>query len=116
MRKQANGYRAPPAIPDINVGPVTEQKPNDVCVPLARGDVQRGATIQIDAVHIHSILQEVLDPLRVAAAGQEEQLHGGVEVLRHRQLRRLPHGAPPARVERRLPPEGEPRRRLPPEP
>lgn len=74
-------------------------------MPLAGGDVQRRPPVEIDAVDVDPLLQELLDPLDVALAGHEEQLHGGVEVLRHGEL--LGDGAPAVRIERRLPAEDE---------
>jgi hypothetical protein len=112
-------YRAAPSVARVDVGLPLEQDADDVLVPLARGDVQRGAAVEVDAVDVDAAAQQALDAGRVAVAREEEQLHGGVQVVRHGQLRlRRPHGAlaPPApavRVHRRLPPEQEPARRAP---
>lgn len=126
-------HRASPAVARVDVGLPAEQNPDDVAVALAGGDVQRGAAVEVDAVDVDAAPQQALDAQRVALAREEEQLHGGVQVLRHAQVlrrRARPHGAlapaaPPVRVHGRLPPEQEPaggpprprglERRLPPE-
>lgn len=77
-------------------------------MPLTRRYMQRRPAVQIDAIHIDAAPEELFHPLEVPSAGQEKELHGGIQVLWHREL--LPGGAaaPAVRVERGLPPEAEP--------
>lgn len=37
--------------------------------------------IQVDAVDVDALIEEVLNAVDVATAGKEEELHGGVEIL-----------------------------------
>jgi hypothetical protein len=41
-------------------------------VALARGDVQRGVAVEVDAVDVDAAAQQALDPQRVALAREEE--------------------------------------------
>jgi len=77
-------------------------------VAFAGGDVEGGAAVEVDAVDVDAFVEQILNSLDVAAARHEEQLHGGVKVLGHGELRVLVLGAPPYRIQRRLPPEAEP--------
>ncbi|RRT75731.1 hypothetical protein B296_00002961 [Ensete ventricosum] len=101
-------YRAAPPIPGIDVGSPAQQQLHDTDMSLTRRYMQRRPAVQIDAVHVDAIVHELLHPLSVPLARQEQQLHGGVEVIRHREL--LPGGAlgPTVRIERGLPPEAKP--------
>lgn len=70
--------------------------------------MEGGAAVEVNAVDVDAFVEQVLHSLNVPSACHEEQLHGGVEVLRHGELGLVLCGAPPDRVERRLPPEAEP--------
>ena len=82
-------------------------------VALAGGDVEGGAAVQVDAVGVNALVEKVLEATGVATAGHEEEVHGRVQVLRHRQLGVVLGGAPADGVQRRLPAEAEPEVGLP---
>lgn len=113
-------HRAAPAVAGVDVGLEVEEHSHDVAVALAGGDVERGAAVEVDAVDVDAAVEQLLDAPGVALARQEEQLHGGVQVVRHGQVRRqllvvradgaLAPPAAPVRVHGRLPPEQEPGR------
>lgn len=75
---------------------------------FAGGDVEGSAAVEVDTVDVDAFVEQILNPLDVASARHEEQLHGGVKVLGHGELRLVVFGAPPYRIQRRLPPEAEP--------
>ena len=70
------------------------------------------ASIEIDAIHIDSFIEQLLDAVHVAFARHEEKLHRGIEILRYRHHLRLAgargFGAASDRIERRLTAEAEP--------
>lgn len=70
--------------------------------------MEGGAAVEVDAVDVDAFVEQILNSPDVAAARHEEQLHGGVKILGHGELRLLLFGAPPYRIQRRLPPEAEP--------
>ena len=43
--------------------------------------MERRTAVQIDAVDVDALIEEVLDAVDVAAAGEEKEVHGGVEIL-----------------------------------
>jgi hypothetical protein len=106
--------RASPAVAGVDVGLPVEQQSHDLPLPLAGGDVQRGASVEVDAVDVHSRPEQLLHPGGVPLAGDEEQPHRGVQVLRHGQVVRGPAAhRPRRRVQRRLSGDREPRGRRP---
>lgn len=74
---------------------------------LAGGYVQRRTAIQIDAIDVSALVEHVLNSTDVPSAGQEQQVHGGVQILRHGEFGVVFAGAAPNRVERGLPAEAE---------
>lgn len=104
--------RATPAVAGVDVGLPVEQQAHDLPLPLAGRDVQRRTSVEVDAVDVHPAPEQLLDPSSISLARGEEQAHGGVQVLRHRELlvrRRPVRPAARRRVERRLPGDREPR-------
>lgn len=99
-------YRTPPAISGVEIGLTAEQELDDVGVAFAGGDMEGSAAIQIDAVNVGAVVEQVLDSPDVTSAGHEQQLHGGVQILRHRELV-VVVGTSADGVKRRLPPEAE---------
>lgn len=98
--------RTAPAIASVNIGAAAEQELGDVDVAFAGGDVEGGAAVQIDAVDVDAVVEQVLEAFGVASAGHEEKMHRGVEVLRHRELG-IVGGTPADWIERGLPAEAE---------
>jgi hypothetical protein len=104
--------RATPAVAGVDVSLPVEQQAHDLPLPLAGRDVQRRTSVEVDAVDVHPAPEQLLDPGGIPLARGEEQAHGGVQVLRHRELlvrRRPVRPAARRRVERRLPGDREPR-------
>lgn len=102
-------YRTPPAITSIDIGLPGEQELDDLDVAFASGDVKGSPPVQVNAVDIDPFVEQILHSLDVPSASHEQQLHRGVEILRHLELYGgvLP-GAPAYRVQRGLPSEAEP--------
>lgn len=103
--------RATPTITSIDVGSPAKKDLNDVVVTFTGSNVKSRTSIEIDAIHINSIVEQLLDAMNVAFACHKEKLHRGIEILRHRHHLRLAAkglGAPSDRIERRLAAEAEP--------
>lgn len=69
--------------------------------------MEGGAAVEVDAVDVDAFVEQIIDSLGVAAAGHEEELHGGVQVLRHGELGVAGAGAAANRIERGLAAEAE---------
>lgn len=69
--------------------------------------MEGGAAVEVDAVDVDAFVEQILNSLDVAAAGHEEELHGGVQVLRHGELGVAGAGAAANRIERGLAAEAE---------
>lgn len=74
---------------------------------FAGGDVEGGAAVEVDAVDVDAFVEQILNSLDVAAAGHEEELHGGVQVLGHGELGLDGAGATANRIERGLAADAE---------
>jgi hypothetical protein len=67
-------HRASPAVARVDVGlpaeqhqffkKKAEQHPDDVAVALARGDVQGGVAVEVNAVDVDAAAQQALDSIR----------------------------------------------------
>lgn len=69
--------------------------------------MEGGAAVEVDAVDVDAFVEQILNSLDVAAAGHEEELHGGVQVLGHGELGLDGAGATANRIERGLAADAE---------
>lgn len=68
--------------------------------------MEGGAAVQIDAVDVDPLVEQIVEAFGVPSARHEQKLHRGVEVIRHRELA-IVDGTPADWIERRLPAEAE---------
>lgn len=71
-------YRASPPIPSINVGLPGKEKLHNVDVAFTGGDVESGATVEIDAIDVDSFVEQILNTFDISSTGHEKELHSGV--------------------------------------
>ena len=71
-------------------------------------DMQRRPAVQIDTINIDAVVKQLQDAFHVASTGHKQQLHRGIEILRHAQL--VVDSGPPNRIQRRLSAEAESQR------